>query len=388
MLPNDQASNRLRLLKRLRRAEPVSRTELTALTGLASATVTALTADLVRRGLILERKVHLPGRGRPRVALSLDASAAYAAGAFVDINGTLVTQIVDLRGAPVFFRTALIRPTDSLEEFADEIGRLAEEAVAASGLRRSQIRRAGIALPGLIDSVTGVLHWMHTFPPGPVPFAALVERRLGIPVVLDNSSNIIARGEHWFGNEPGGEHFVLIDVGLGIGSARYAGGSLWLGAHGLNPEISHTKVVPEGGRQCFCGASGCVSAYASLASIMAQIRELRGLPSHDFPAVLAACLEVLANDAEARRVFERAGMLLGVAVANYVNATDPQLVIMNYHHRCFTDLMAASFRSSIEDNMLPPLRHQTKLEFVEASTDQFRRGVAALVLEQIYGAAS
>ena len=60
---NDQESNRLEVLKAIRRAEPVSRTELVKLTGLSSATISDITDELLQRGLLLEARAQIAGPG-------------------------------------------------------------------------------------------------------------------------------------------------------------------------------------------------------------------------------------------------------------------------------------------------------------------------------------
>ena len=48
----DPEMNRLRLLKAIRRAEPVARTQLSEITGLSGASITELTADFLRRDIV------------------------------------------------------------------------------------------------------------------------------------------------------------------------------------------------------------------------------------------------------------------------------------------------------------------------------------------------
>ena len=62
---SDYELNRLQVLKAIRRSEPVARTDLVKLTGLAGGTITQLTADFVRRGVVIEEKAATGGMGRP-----------------------------------------------------------------------------------------------------------------------------------------------------------------------------------------------------------------------------------------------------------------------------------------------------------------------------------
>jgi len=62
---SDYEWNRLQVLKAIRRSEPVARTDLVKMTGLAGGTITQLTADFVRRGVIMEEKAAPGAPGRP-----------------------------------------------------------------------------------------------------------------------------------------------------------------------------------------------------------------------------------------------------------------------------------------------------------------------------------
>src|ERR1700733_3272875 len=99
---SDYEFNRMRLLKAIRRAEPVARTDLAKITGLASGTITQLTADLVRRKILIEGKPAQKSFGRPRVELQINARAAHVVSVFAASYGSYVIEIVVLRGDVVF----------------------------------------------------------------------------------------------------------------------------------------------------------------------------------------------------------------------------------------------------------------------------------------------
>src|SRR5439155_5290421 len=175
-------------------------------------------------------------------------------------------------------------------------------------------------LPAITDSVNGIVHWMVMYPAEPTPFAAIMGDRLGIPVIVDNGGNVLARAEHWFGEGPMLDDFTLIVISIGMASAYYSQGMLWVGAHGFNPELAHAKVVFEHGRSCYCGTSGCMAAYSSGYAIVEQYRQTRGLPAVGVAEVMEAvrgiAAEARAGDSEAMELFERAGRYLGTVLAD------------------------------------------------------------------------
>ncbi len=385
---NDHEANRLRLLKAIRRAEPVARTELVALTGLAPATISELTADLVRRGTLLEEKAPVLTTGRPRMKLRLNPEAAHVVGALLLPTGVLEIVIVNLRGDLLFSESPRLSYTTTLENIAIQIADAIEAAIATSPFSKTEIDRVGIGLPGVIDSAEGMLHWLQTYPAGPFPMAGLIGARLGLPTCIDNNANIVARAEHWFGDSAHVDDFCLLMVGLGLGFAQYTEGSLWGSVGGLNPEFGHIKVMFEGGRQCVCGASGCLSAYCTTFSITADICERRGIETPHFLDVddrfEQFLAEARASDPIASAAFARAGHVLGIAMANYVNFWDPGRIIILCMRDGLAELLSPAFDAALERNIFPALLGRTTVEVRLANEEQFTKGSAALVLEQLY----
>ena len=99
---NDQTLNRLAVLKAIRQHGPIARSDLPRLTELSAGTITQLTAELLRRGLILERKDSTKRNGRPRTFLEIARNGAVVVGASIEGQGLLTTAFVDLMGNLLF----------------------------------------------------------------------------------------------------------------------------------------------------------------------------------------------------------------------------------------------------------------------------------------------
>jgi predicted NBD/HSP70 family sugar kinase len=386
---NDQEANRLRVLKAIRRAEPVARTELVGLTGLPAWAISEIVGDLLRRNLLIEQKAATSARGRPRVQLRLNPEAAYVAAAFLKPDATLAVEMADLRG-DVRFATSFDLPRPAtVEALAAEIAADIDQAIRTSPVPQKAIHSVGLGLPATIDGPAGVLHWLPPQPPRPVHFAAQVSDALGLPVFLDNTANVLTRAEHWFGEDRQVDDFSLIFVGLGMAAGRYVDGLLRAGGHGLNSEIAHMKLGFGDGPACICGARGCLTTYASLGGVVARCAELRGDPD---PAGPVAMIETFrsyadaarAGDAGLRQVFDLAGKALGIGVANYVNVWDPSRVLVRVLDASFTELVEPPFRAALDENTLAPLRGLAKVSFAANTEAAFARGAAALVLERLY----
>lgn len=384
---SDREFNRLRTLRALRRAEPISRTDLAALAGLDGGTITEISGTLLGRNLIQEEKVPTGKRGRPQRHLRLNPEGAFAVGAYIGINGEIVCEIVNLRGDRLYLSSTAMGIVTSLEEFATVIATRIDAAITASGIVASSLSCAGVALPAVVDSSRGIVHWVQTFDTAPYPAALLMERKLGIPVIIDNNTNVLARAEHWFGDHEDLDTFSLFNIGYGISAAHYSSGTLYAGMHGLNSEIGHSKIMPDNGLPCVCGAEGCLDAYCSIGALINQCCVATGtpLPAFDGQAEMLAefVRQAESGRTEVQHVFQRSARYLGIIVANHINSFDPGRIILMCEHPDLPAIFSETLQS-VNANCIPPMRGLTAIEFRPFDQDLFRKGAAALVLEQLY----
>ena len=108
------------------------------------------------------------------------------------------------------------------------------------------VLRVGPNLPGLRDVQVG----------------GELDRRLGLPIRVDNDATCAAWGEHLAGAARGGDDAVCVTLGTGIGAGIVADGELVRGAHGFGGEAGHMVVDPDG-PPCPCGRRGCWERFAS-----------------------------------------------------------------------------------------------------------------------------
>lgn len=139
------------------------------------------------------------------------------------------------------------------------------------------------------------------------PLRRRLEESIGTAVHVDNDAKALALAEGWLGAARGVDDFVGMVVSTGVGGGIVLDGRLLDGAAGNAGHIGHVIVEPEG-RDCACGAQGCLEAEASGTAIAARTGRHPSEASH-----------------EER---ERAGRLVGRAVASVANLLDLRLAVV------------------------------------------------------------
>jgi predicted NBD/HSP70 family sugar kinase len=333
----------------MRREATASRADLVRLTGLSRTTVTAVVDDLQAQGFVVEQASNgSPERavGRPPTLLRLNANAGAAIGIAIG-HRTARVGIADLSASVLAEHQLEIEsPLVGLEEAPS----LVEAARKASGVPPERIIGAGVALAGPIDVRTGAPRTpsLLRLPPLQENPQDILQRRLKMPVKVDNDANLEAVAEHAFGAGRGVDDLVYVSVGQGIGGAIVLSGELHHGASGLAGELGHIQVVANGAL-CRCGNRGCLGTVAGLGPLLDALRTTHGsdLDVNDLLALLAA------SDPGVRRVVNDAGDAIGCVLADIASIVNPSRIVIGGPLARAGDALLVNIRNAIERRAQP-----------------------------------
>ncbi|HZU89787.1 MAG TPA: ROK family protein, partial [Stellaceae bacterium] len=256
--------NRAMTIAAVRRAGRPSRTEIVAATNLSHATISAITADLIGEGVLVEAKTpeaSLIKRGRPQVGLELSGHAAAAVTLSLSMN-SLSSAITDYSGL------VLAEERRKLDTLKLSRRALIDECVAMARLRLRDPALAGrrvfrivLVVQGTTDAGSRRLVWSPITPHGDIPFAAALEQALGVPATVENDCNMMAMALSWRDPERYRDNFAAILLSIGVGMGLVLKGELFTGARSSGGEFGHMIHRPDGAL-CRCGRRGCIEAYA------------------------------------------------------------------------------------------------------------------------------
>ncbi|MGW5235808.1 ROK family transcriptional regulator [Streptomyces nodosus] len=276
----------------------ISRLELAEGTGLTPQAVSKITARLRTDGLVTEAGHRASTGGKPRTVLRLVPGAGYAVGLHLD-RDELRAVLCDLTGAVVAERRAPLDLGAGAEAVvagaAREVTALTAEGAPAGN--SVPVLGVGVALPGPLDHLRGVLHRVTGFPEWDgFPLRDALAGRLGTPVVVDKDTNAAALGLA-LGGAAGdaAASFAYLHLGTGLGAGLVLGGALYRGARTGAGEFGH-QVLRLDGPPCGCGDRGCVEALC-LAAVgrgeMAEAARVLGVGAANLAGLLDIDLVLL-----------------------------------------------------------------------------------------------
>ena len=252
----------------------------------------------------------------------------------VDISNESTTYaIVDLRGNIIAEDSFSTQDYPDVNNFVTALSEKIVTLVESNGGYET-IRSIGVSCPSA-SSVSGCIENAANLPwKGVVPLAAMLRDRMGLAVALSNDAHISALGEYTFGSAHGMKCFIIVCLGVGIGSCFFSEGDEHRGHLGFAGEFGHTCVI-DNGRKCGCGHNGCLETYVGANGIVETAREL--MAESDAPTLMRD-IENLSpriiaelcdkGDEMAIEVFRRTGYYLGLGLANYASIVDPEAIIL------------------------------------------------------------
>ncbi len=254
------------VLETIRLHGPISRADIARRSGLTAQTISNITRDGLESGLILEGDQVREGRGAPSMGLKLNHAGAYSIG--LDIDKDHITGVlVDLGG---YVRQRLHEeihfPTP--EVAFERIERMAARLMALERLERSSVWGIGIGFPGPLAierdrNVSSVINIMN-FPGWQnVPVTEEMQRRLGLPVLVENNATAAAVGERWYGDGQHIKTFFYVFFTVGLGGGLIVNGQPFEGFSGNAGEIGFIP-LPEDDRTDEGLGRGYIGRYFDL----------------------------------------------------------------------------------------------------------------------------
>lgn len=337
----------------VRRTSQPSRTEIAQATELSNSTISAIAADLITEGVLLEIKsgeATLARRGRPQVALGLNPGFASVVAVVLTLN-QLWTTLISYDGRPadedvVRLPTLTMGRDELVAAVTASIGRV-------MGRQPRSAQRPGriaLAVQGITDSSSTTLLWSPITPHIDIPFGRLLEAEFDIPVTVHNDCNMIAVALKWRWPERYRDDFFAILLSNGIGMGLMQKGKLFTGTHSSGGEFGHMIHMPHGAL-CRCGRHGCIEAYAGNYAV---VRAAAGGSENDPPAadIGEAEMEALASAARNREgpesaAFRKAGEALGFGLGSLFALFDPAPVAIVGPGAVAFDIMEGPIREAI-----------------------------------------
>lgn len=262
----------------------------------------------------------------------------YAIG--IDIGGTKIAAgVVDRNGKVRNRFSTGTHAEQPPEAVISAVGQAYAALLKQGGIDAAEVEAVGLGFAGNINGPAGMVlvssnmpDWDH------FPLRDVVARKLGVPVVLDNDTNLCAVGEHRYGAGRGCADMCYLTWSTGLGIGIIVDNCLVTGHTGTAGELGHV-VIEVDGPSCTCGKRGCLMAYASGIGISRMVHECVDsgvrtlLRDRIRPGTKRVAVELVAEaaaegDEPAQRIIATAGRYCGIAMSMIVQVLNPARIVV------------------------------------------------------------
>lgn len=319
------------VFKTIQRYSNISRRELQNLTDLSWGSVSAITADMLASGLILEKSHKLGYSGRTPKLLTVNPAKNRVLG--IDVNTATITfALCDLGGRVLQSETVFPQKLNK-SYFLSTIDTYCDKYFA----QFNEIIMIAFSVQGQTDSTNSVSlsiekieDWAN------VPLKAMYAEKYGVPVYLFHDPDcLLMHTLTKMSSLTDVKNCITLRLSTnGIGVAAMLNGVMYSGANNEGIEIEHTTLVP-GGMRCKCGKQGCLYAYCTLDSLQKQYKD-------DGPDFLTALAQEEPNETVAR-LFGGYANALSITVQNLLMLFNPEYLFINGEMTKYKNLFEKEF---------------------------------------------
>lgn len=394
-----QDKNEVKVLRAVFAGDPVTRTTIARQARLSLVKVSSVLSGLTRKGYLRRSGKTRTRGGRPSFLYGLQPGLGCTVGVSVALESLqLVTldaakAVVARREYPLELPTS---PDEHVASLVDQLSSALGETIAALPGGRPPLA-IGLALPGMVDSARGVwLLGLQLTGVTHIQIARQFSEGFGVPVFIEDEARSLAFLAMHTSEARRARNFVLVYLGLGLGTGVVINRRLYCGHHGLAGEIGHVE-QPGNSYRCSCGSVGCLETLLSTGGILRLFRDrlqegvisvlqrhsLEGAAPLSLEAILAAARS---GDRLALATLGEIGGSLGEACSILIKLFNPERLIISGAGSLFGEFWAEPLQQLISQRVLPEMLAGFRTLFAAYEPHHEAQGAALLAMDQYLGA--
>lgn len=380
--------NSLIVMQSLRHGAALSHTDIAEKTGLASATVSAITTELLNAGYVSKlEQAPAQGRGRPRVLFEPRGERGFVSNVILSSDAASFS-LLDFRGKLLDRFSEPRRGESNSQALLSLIEQGVQRQMGRSKINAEQLLHIGISSKGLIDQRKGRLLWSPIIADTPVDITDELSARFALPVAVYNETALVAQAI-WqqrikAANAEPSTGLVALSLGhnIGLGIARAKEGTS-SEPEIIAPNFGHMLHVA-GGAKCRCGARGCVEAYSGFYAILRTAFEVpeTTVPANFVPIAEVEKIAALARsgDRHASFAFRQAGLVIGNGLGRLFSLYGVMPVYIGGLGTRFFDLMNSGVKDGLQQSSVARFGTLEPIHLVSDEAELLAEGHRSLAL--------
>ena len=235
-----KSENRSKIIRLLNDKGDMARKDIATELGLTAAAVTQISNELLEIGILkengeMEEETHV---GRKKILIGLDEDFTKILGICIERNQTVIS-VNNLLGKCILKKAitmdAGVLPEEGLQKIVDTVYELMDSLSVST----DDFLGVGVTMPGYsakenLKESNGRNLWDV-----PIPVKNMLEKKLRLPVTVENNVNAFAMAELIYGAGKEKGNIVFVKWGPGLGSAIAINNKVYSNQDGRSSELGH-----------------------------------------------------------------------------------------------------------------------------------------------------
>ena len=376
--------NRANVLNLIREKSPISRVDISKITGLNKSTISNIVSELIDEGLVFEGHQGESAIGRKPITLSLNERSRIMG--VIDIRLTDTTiAVCDIGGNVLEMRQF---PTECGESngipFVNKCGDTLAEMFSSYKETKAGV---GMSIPGLVDSNRGFFYLPKSIGWKNIPIRTMLEEKVGCNVIVSNDAASGACAELWFAEEARNlSNFVFIWVCEGIGVGMVMNRSLYRGYSSLEGHFGGQIIKVDGKWEEISSNNTWEDNASNTGVVNRYYDSMNSTPTNKTEAEMQKIVDLAKEgNANAVRALKETARYLGVGLANINNGLGPERIILSGKILQVWDIVFPEIITQMQNLSIYDVIPVEKLVIPTSLKSSPFDGAKALVISEVFG---
>ena len=366
-------TNRKKIIKLLLEKDEITKLDISRELDISITTVSTNISELKKIGIVEDVRSLESTGGRKAMAIKLNENCKYGLGIALTPRHVKLS-LINLRSEDVEL-LRIRHDNNSIEDIINIVSYNIQSLLEKNNVKADQLLGIGISIPGTVDTQNGIIKNCYLLNIKDFNIKEKFEY-LNVPIYVDNEANLSAYYEY-LNKKDIVDNLLYVSITDGLGLGIIINGRIYRGSNNSSGEMGHMKINLDG-KECKCGAKGCLEAYASKNAILDEYNDKAKSKISDIEEFEKLCdsLDEIALD-----VLKEYISILGVGISNLTMILDPNSIVIGGEINNLIDRNLNYLKETIYKDNLFTNENDCKVEITNFK-DSYLLGAARLPIEE------
>lgn len=262
-------TNRKKIIGLLLEREEITKLDISRILDISITTVSSNISELKDKGIVEDVRTLESTGGRKAVSIKLNENCRYSIGVALTSKHIKIS-LVNLK-REIIENVRIRHYNDGIEKLIEIIKENLDLIIKKHHICSEKLLGIVFSIPGTVDFNEGIIKYAYFLGVKEFNFKKSFEY-LNVPIFVDNEANLSAYYE-FLNRKDKLDNLLYVSITEGLGLGIIINGRIYRGDNNSSGELGHIKISISG-KECRCGAKGCLEAYTSMNSLVENYNNL------------------------------------------------------------------------------------------------------------------